>query len=108
MLLIKVCIYYISCVKIYCLTIFLQSTTIVATSSLPDVNWYLILGCVAHSVTGLTADPGVGNMIPARSLTFVEIDHEIVSTAISSLPLIQEGLLSVTSESMCTKFWLTA
>ena len=25
-----------------------------------------------------------------------------------SLPLIQEGLLSVTSESMCTKYWLTA
>ena len=26
----------------------------------------------------------------------------------SSLPLIQERLLSVTSESMCTKYWLTA
>ena len=26
----------------------------------------------------------------------------------SSLPLIQEGLISVTSESMCTKYWLTA
>ena len=26
----------------------------------------------------------------------------------SSLPLIQEGLLSVTSESMCMKYWLTA
>ena len=24
------------------------------------------------------------------------------------IPLIQEGLLSVTSESMCTKYWLTA
>ena len=26
----------------------------------------------------------------------------------SPLPLIQEGLLSVTSESICTKYWLTA
>ena len=26
----------------------------------------------------------------------------------SSLLLIQEGLLSVTSESMCTKYWLTS
>ena len=47
---------------------------------------------------------------PARSHTFVEIDHEIISTVIL-LPfrwIIQEGLLSVTSESMCTNYWLTA
>ena len=37
---------------------------------------------------------------------FVGIDHEIISTAIL-LPS-AEGLLSVTSESMCTKYWLTA
>ena len=30
----------------------------------------------------LTADPGVASMIPARSHTFVEIDHEIISTVI--------------------------
>ena len=30
----------------------------------------------------LTADPGVASLIPARSHTFVEIDHEIISTAI--------------------------
>ena len=40
--------------------------------------------------------------------TSVEIDHEIFSTVILLLPLIQEGLVSVTSESMCTKHWLTA
>ena len=28
-----------------------------------------------------------------------------ISTAILSLPLIQEGQLSVTGERMCTKFW---
>ena len=30
----------------------------------------------------LTADPGVTSLIQARSHTFVEIDHEIISTAI--------------------------
>ena len=30
----------------------------------------------------LTADPGVASLIPARSHTFVEIDHEIISTVI--------------------------
>ena len=32
----------------------------------------------------------------------VEIDHEIVSTVSLSLPLIQEGHLSVSGEGMCT------
>ena len=32
--------------------------------------------------TKLTADPGVENSIPARSHTFVEIDHEIISMVI--------------------------
>ena len=39
---------------------------------------------------------------------FCLIDYEIIPTVIILLPLIQEGLLSVTSESMCTKFWLLA
>ena len=47
-----------------------------------------IPGCVAQSVTCLatdaclTADPGVASSILARSHTFVEIDHEIISTVI--------------------------
>ena len=46
------------------------------------------LGRVAQSVmclatdASLTADPGVVSLIPARSHTFVEIDHEITSTVI--------------------------
>ena len=50
--------------------------------------FYLLLGCVVQSVTCLTAytcltaDPGVVSLIPARSHTFVEIDHEIISMAI--------------------------
>ena len=47
-----------------------------------------IPGCVAQSVmclatdASLTADPGVASLIPAWSHTFVEIDHEIISTVI--------------------------
>ena len=44
--------------------------------------------CVAQSVTCLATDacltaiPGVASLIPARYHTFVEIDHEIISTVI--------------------------
>ena len=34
--------------------------------------------------------------------SFMEIDHEIFSTVILSLPLIQEGQLSVSGERICT------
>ena len=49
---------------------------------------FCLPGRVAQSVTclatdaSLTADPGVASSIPAWSHTFVEIDHEIVSTVI--------------------------
>ena len=54
---------------------------------------HLTPGRVAQSVTclatdaSLTADPGVASSIPARSHTFVEIDHEIISKVILLLPL---------------------
>ena len=37
-----------------------------------------------------------------RQHSFVEIDREIFSKVILSLPLIQEGQLSVSGEKMCT------
>ena len=37
-----------------------------------------------------------------RQHSFVEVDHEIFSTVILSLPLIQEGQLTVSGERMCT------
>ena len=40
-----------------------------------------------------------------RQYSFVETGHEIISTAILSLPLIQEVQLSVTGERMCTEYW---
>ena len=61
--------------------------------------YHILTGPVAQSVTSLIADPGVMSLIQARSHTFVEIDHEkIFSMVILILPLIQEGLLSVTSD----------
>ena len=38
-----------------------------------------------------------------RQHSFMEIDHEIFSMVILSLPLIQEGQLSVSGERICTK-----
>ena len=58
------------------------------------ILFHLIPGRVAQSGTCLatdaclTADPGVASLIPARYHTFVEIDHEIISTVILLLPLI--------------------
>ena len=48
--------------------------------------------------------PGGRGFYPRRGRqhSFVEIDHEIFSMAILSLPLIQEGQLSVSGERMCT------
>ena len=48
--------------------------------------------------------PGGHRFNPRRGPqhSFVEIDREIFSTVILSLPLIQEGQLSVSGERMCT------
>ena len=56
--------------------------------------------------TGSDADPGAVSLIPAPYFCGRFLYHEIFSIVIL-LPLIQEGLLSVTSESMCTEYWLT-
>ena len=56
--------------------------------SMNSINLLTIPGRVVQSVTCLatdaclTADPGVASSIPARSHTFLEIDHEIISTVI--------------------------
>ena len=45
---------------------------------------------------------------PVRQFFFVEIGHEIISTAILPLPLIQVGQMSVAGKGICTEYWLTA
>ena len=42
----------------------------------------LLPGPIAQSVASLTADQGVMSLILAQSHTFLEIDHEIISTVI--------------------------
>ena len=56
-----------------------------------------LVGCASNwRPGGRGFDPRRG-----RQHSFVEIDHEIFSTVILSLPLIQEGQLSVSGEKMC-------
>ena len=52
----------------------------------------------------LTGDQEVVGSTPhrGRQHSFMEIDYEIFSTVILSLPLIQEGQLSVSGERNCT------
>ena len=70
----------------------MKSTDFIVLSIIPysiHVNKHMSgPGRVAQSVTCLatdaclTADPGVASSIPAQYHTFVEIDHEIISTVI--------------------------
>ena len=57
-------------------------------NALTEHHFEFLPGRVAQLVTCLATDacltaiPGVASSIPARSHTFVEIDHEIISTVI--------------------------
>ena len=65
---------------------------------LASLSWLNYAGCLFEKRPG-----GRGfNPRRGRQHSFVEIDHEIFSTVILSLPLIQEGQLSVSGERMCT------
>ena len=58
-------------------------------------------GSTAQLIPYLIANPEVSGSNLSH-ITSAEIDHEIFSTVILPFPLIQEGQLSVTGESMCT------
>ena len=65
--------------------------------------------CLATD-TSLTADSGVGSLIPARSHTFMEIDHEIISMVIL-LPYAEsfkKGCCQLQAKVWCMKYWLIA
>ena len=66
--------------------------------------WISQLICIHSRTKGPTGDQGGHGFKPRRGWqhSFVEIDHEIFSTVILSLPLIQEGQLSVSGERVCT------
>ena len=52
-----------------------------STTTEPPCRVVQSVKCLATDAS-LTADPGVASSIPARSHTFVEIDHEIISKVI--------------------------
>ena len=59
--------------------------------------------CCAAGLGGSVGSGGRGfKPRRGRQHSFLEIDHVIFSTVILSLPLIQEGPLSVSGERMCT------
>ena len=67
------------------------------------ILWIVKPASVAQLDACPTGDQEVADSTPPRSAAFFwEIDHEIFSTVILSLPLIQEGQLSVSGERMCT------
>ena len=68
-----------------------------------------VITCLATDVN-LTADLGVASLISARSHTFVEIDHEIISTVtlLPSVESFKKGCCQLTRESICMKYGLIA
>ena len=54
-----------------------ESTLVKMPHMLEITSWLILINHVC-----LNADPGVASLIPARSHTFVEIDHEIITTVI--------------------------
>lgn len=67
----------------------------------------MLPGRAEQSVARLGVARGVGFCTPSGLVSFVEFDHEIFSMVISPLPMIREGELSVTGESMGTQRWIT-
>ena len=69
-----------------------------------SIYWRARLASVAQLDAPSDWRPGGRGFNPrrVRPHSFVEIDHEIFSTVILSLQLIQEGQLSVSGERMCT------
>ena len=66
----------------------------------------LLPGRLAQSGASLTANQGVAGSKPRSGhILSVRFGHENISTAILTLPLIQEGQLSVTGKRMGTKYW---
>ena len=71
-----------------------------------DVLAYMFVQPASVAQLDVPSDwrPGCRGFNPRRGRqhSFMEVDHEIFSTVILSLPLIQDGQLSVSGERMCT------
>ena len=82
----------------------IRSNTVVVSYWQKFVHKVLVPASVAQLDAPSDWRPGGRGLNPrqGRQHSFVEIDHEIFSMVILSLPLIQEGQLSVSGERMCT------
>ena len=65
-------------------------------------------GPLAQSKASLVANQGIAGSSPGLANIFVEMYHEIISRVVLPLLLIQVGQMSVSVESMSSKYWLTA
>ena len=70
----------------------------------PFKEWWIGPASVAELDAPSDWRPGGRRFNPRQGWqhSFVEIDHKVFSTVILSLPLIQEGQLSVSGERICT------
>ena len=84
--------------------IFLDTPTVLQSQCIHTCHTNGLPASVAQLDAPSDWRPGGRGFNPRRGRqhSFVEIDHEIFSTVILSLPLIQEGQLSVSGERMCT------
>ena len=78
-------------------------------SGTPRVNEIPVVpNRIAQLVLSLTANPGVPSLIPARSYTLVEIDHEIIFTAILLPSADSRRVVISYKRKLYMKYWLTA
>ena len=85
---------------------FLPQTSLVLSAT-GNLELRMVSSAILEHTNGVepaTVDQEVADSTPpwGRQHSFVEIDREIFSTVILSLPLIQEGQLSVSGGIMCT------
>ena len=84
------CLYYAACIT--------------TSSGIIEPSMVALLDALPSSTSAWYADNRkIDRYI--RQHSFMEFGHEIISTTILSLLLIQEGQLSVTGERMCIKHW---
>ena len=75
--------------------------------SVRNISFNSYPGRIAQSGASLTANQGVAGSSPGLSnhIFSLRFGHEKISTTILTIPLIQEGQLSITSGRMGNKYW---
>ena len=89
----RVCLHVCACVCVVCVCVCVLVQVPFLASRPGWLSWMRVRLVVRRLRVRLPPD---------RHHSFLEIDQEIFSTVILSLPLIQEGQVSVSGERMCT------